>query len=665
MKKIQILLLLCLLTGIKMHGQTYERVTNLPHIYIQTENGRAITSKEQYINSTLWYVNETDNVVRYDSVSIRGRGNSTWSLAKKPYRIKFPIKQKFLGKGYARAKKWTLLANAADKTLIRNAVTREMGEWLGLKNNPAAIFADLTLNGTFQGNYQISDQVEVRAHRVNIAEQDYPLTETSDITGGYLLEVDGFADGNTFWSSHGLPVRIHYPDEEEIASSQNQYIRDYINNFETVLFGDDFTDPEKGYHHWVDSLSLVNWLIATEVSANIDGYYSTYFYKDRQDSTLYFGPLWDYDIAYDNDYRISGNVRRLMSNDGYGDMKEWVNRMWQDPWFGRLVCNRFKEVVDGNMKGFLFEKIDSLTELLQESQQLNYRKWGIQTRMYHEIVLYSSYDQYITDLKNFIDQHIDWLATAFESKRVKEPTPPFHAERYYYTIRNSRTSTLFDRNDDNVCGWADDKERLTQEWTITPVGDYFFIQSRMDGLALCDPTEGESTATTNVGTQLCVATPDSTDMRQLWTLRPQGTDGLYNLINPATEHTANLSGGGSANGTPILSYTTNAANSSSGNRLWRITPTEPLPDDGPETDIASVTEPEAYAMAYNPLLHQLHFAAEDPAQLTFTATVYAADGTRLRSFRASETLSVADLPTGIYIVSWNVSGKTRSAKFSK
>ena len=664
MKKIGTLLI-CLTLCIPMLAQDYHRVSNLPHIYIETDQGKAITSKDEYIYSTVWYMDERDILSEFDSTEIRGRGNSTWSLPKKPYKIKFAVKQKLLGKGYAKAKKWTLLANCGDKTLIRNAITREMGEWLGLKNNPAAKFVDLTLNGQFQGNYQISDQVEVKAHRVNITEQDYPLTAESDITGGYLLEVDGFWDGNCFSTNQGLPIRIHYPDDEEIVSRQNQYIRNYINNFENVLFGADFADAEKGYRSWVDSTSLVNWFIATEVSANIDGYFSTYFYKDQQDSALYFGPLWDYDIAYDNDYRIQGNVQKLMTDAGYGEAKKWMNRMWQDPWFGSLVCNRYKEVIDGNMKGYLMEKIDSLTDLLQESVNLNYQRWGISTRYLREVVLYSSYDQYVRDLKNFIDQHIDWLATAFESKRAKEPTPPFKPERYYYTISNKRTQTVFDRDGDNVCAWENNAERLSQHWTITAVGDYFFIQNRTDGMALCDPTEGESTETSNVGTQLCVAQPDSTDIRQLWTLRPQGVDGYYNLISLATQHTANLTAGGFANGTTILSYITNAANTTSNNRLWRITPTEPLPDDGPETFIATVPEPEDYALAYNPELHTLHFGAEHPEELIFTATVYSSDGTRLRTFRANETLSVADLPTGIYIVGWQVGGKNRSAKFSK
>lgn len=644
--------------------ETHVRLTNLPHLYIETENRQGIWSKDNYVMSTLWLVDEQDVVTQFDQTEIRGRGNSTWSLAKKPYKIKFAVKQKLLGKGYAKAKKWTLLANAADKTLMRNAVTREMGEWLGLKNNPAAKFIDLTLNGTYQGTYQISDQVEVKAHRVNIVEQQYPLPEGADISGGYLLEVDGFADGNTFWTSRGgVPVRIHHPDEDEIVDSQNQYIRQYVNDFETVLFGQDFADAEKGYRRWVDPQSLVNWLIAVEVSANIDGYYSTYFYKNRQDSLLYWGPLWDFDIAYDNDSRICHNVRRLMSDDGYGATKNWVNRMWQDPWFGGLVCDRFQEVVEGNMKGYLMEKIDSLAALLDESQQLNYQKWGIQTRMYHEVVLYSSYSQYVQDLKTFIDQHIDYLATAFPAKRVKAPTPPFAPELYYYIVTNAGTGTHFDCNDGAVVAWKDDSQRESQEWIITKLGDYFFIQNRADGLALTDPTEGDCTPTTNLGTQLALAEPDPEDERQLWIITPQGTDNLYNLTNVATQHTANIEGGNASDGTRILSYTTDERNAQSNNRLWRFTPTTPLPDDDTPTGIDLPQEPDDYALAYNPTNQTLHFGAADPSQLTFTVRLFTTGGQLLRTFRASDPCSVSDLPRGSYVVSWQVRGTTRSTKF--
>ena len=665
-RKLFSLLLTFLLFAVIATAQDYKRVSNLPHVYIETFGKKSITSKTVYIYATMYYVDEDDVVTRYDSMEIRGRGNSTWGLAKKPYKIKFHQKEKFLGKGYANAKKWTFLANAGDKSLMRNAITSLMGDFLGLKNNPAHKFVDLTLNGTFLGNYQISDQVEVRSHRVDITEQDFPLKSNSDITGGYLLEVDGFYDGNCFTTStYRVPVRIHYPDEDEIAASQNTYIRNYIRDFEKVLSSSDFADADKGYRKWVDSVSLANWFLATEISGNIDGYYSTYFYKEQQDSLLYWGPLWDYDIAYDNDYRITGTATKLMTNDGYGETKQWVNRMWQDPWFGRLVNRRYQEVVDAGLEDYMYHQIDSIADLLQESQVLNYNKWGIRTRMYHEVVLFSSYDQYIADLKKYINTHMAYLQTAFLAKKPSDPTPPFVAKQYYYTLTNANTGTAISTQNktgkagDLICAWAYDNNAYSQQWQILPVDDYFMLINRDGGMALNDPTQGSSTATTNTGTQLNTAVANADDDRQLWSIVPQGTAGYYNLVNKHTNHTANLNGGSSSNGTSILSYTTDDRNTSSSNRLWYITAGEELES---EPDAIAAVEPDEYALGYNPQTKTLHFGAETPEQLTFQARVYAVNGTLVRTFVASEECSLADLPKGIYIITWNVSGHTRSTK---
>ena len=84
-------------------GADYAQLTNLPTLYIETQNGRSITSRSTYILCRLIYVDGEDTTV-YDSVEIRGRGNSTWGLAKKPYRIKFPEPIRFLGKGRAKAR---------------------------------------------------------------------------------------------------------------------------------------------------------------------------------------------------------------------------------------------------------------------------------------------------------------------------------------------------------------------------------------------------------------------------------------------------------------------------------------------------------------------------------------------------------------------------------
>lgn len=666
--KILVLLLMLMMIPLGAFAQ-WNKITDLPAVYIETFDHMPIYSKETYIYANIYLVNDEGHLETYDSVQIRGRGNSTWNMSKKPYRIKFKQKEKLLGKGYAKAKKWTLLANAADKTLMRNALTSALGEFTSLKFNPAAKFVDVVLNGQYQGNYQISDQVEVRPHRVNIVEQEVPLADDADISGGYLLEVDGFQDGNCFTTNYySTPVRIHHPDEEDINTLQNTYIHNYINMFERRLRSSNFTDPVSGYRHVVDEESLIDWYLCTEISANIDGFYSTYFYKEQADSLLYFGPLWDYDIAYDNDYRIwseqglSTTTYSLMANIAYSGSKRWVNRMWEDPWFAKQVYVRYKELLDKGLVDYLQNKVDSLARLLQKSQEKNYEKWGLTRRMYHELVLYSSYDQYVEDLKVFINEHCAYLENTFANMKPVEPTPPFTPANYYYHIQNVKTAKAIDISETSVCQYSNLQDRESQDWYIRPVGEHFQLINRSNNLALNDPTIGECTPTTNIETQLNVTTPDENSDSQLWDIIPQGTEGWYNLLNVHTQHIANLRAGSSNDYTPILSYTNDERNGESQNRLWYIIPNGPLPDE--ITGVRDI-EPDEYALAYDPMQQVLHFGSETPERLNFTVSVHTANGMLIGQFKANEEFNMTNQPSGIYIVSWRCGNKTRSVKFKK
>ena len=690
-----------------------QRLTNLPHIYIDTFTGAAISSKTAYVYARMWYVDEYDIIQFFDSLSIRGRGNSTWSLAKKPYKLKFKEKTKLLGTGYAKAKKWTLLANHGDKTLLRNALTSLMGEQAGLPFNPAVKFVDLTLNGNYVGTYQLSDQVEVRAHRVKTNEQDYPLTEDSDISGGYLLESDGFKDFHTapywdaeeqrnltpdgFYTTRDIPIRIHYPEAEELDPSQADYIHTFIQQFENILMGSDFADPERGYRQYVDSTTLANWYLCTEMTANIDGFFSTYFYKHRKDDRLYWGPLWDYDIAYNNDNRTRGDTNdtslQLMKDYGYGMLKEWIRRMWQDPWFAQLLYRRYTEMLDSGMEDYLNHKIDSLTQLIDASQQLNYQRWGISTRVLRERVLFSTYDQYIADLRTFLRRHLPYLKTAFAAL-LPEPidpvdpvdpddpedddtvVPAFPADSLsYYAISNAGTGTFIDL--DEVTGeiWSQPRndESESQQWQIIPLHNgYRWIVNRLTGYALNDPTEGNPTPTTLTGAHLNVVEPDSLDVRQQWDIVAQSGN-AYNLINRFSHHGLNLSGGSSAPGAPILSYTNDERNATSNNRKWRIEevgkvapddpvdPDDPDDPDNPSVGIADLSEVD-YALAYDPQSGRLHFGSDDLVALTFPVRVYDRSGHLVRTFRASAGTSLAALPRGLYIITWTAASRRHTVK---
>src|SRR5574344_109351 len=108
----------------------YKQLTNIQTLYIETFDNHSITSKEEYKLCRIILVSDT-GTVKFDSVSIRGRGNASWGFAKKPYRVKFPKKGRLLGNRYANARNWTLRSNGGEKLLFRNGLANYVSSLLG------------------------------------------------------------------------------------------------------------------------------------------------------------------------------------------------------------------------------------------------------------------------------------------------------------------------------------------------------------------------------------------------------------------------------------------------------------------------------------------------------------------------------------------------------
>lgn len=565
----------------------YPKLTNIPTVYIETFGNMSITSKTEYIYANMVYVGDT-GIVRYDSLKIRGRGNSTWGLAKKPYRIKFKESTKFLGKGYAKNKSWVFLANHADKSLLRNAVTFTMGEFMGLDFNPAVHFVDLVLNGTYLGNYQITDQVNVDNKRVEIYEQEDYADETANITGGYLLEVDGFGNSEPFHfnTNRGVLISIKSPDEDVINDRQVEYIKGCLNDFEEALFSNSFTDPENGYRAHVDSASFVDWYMATELSANVDGFWSTYMYKDKDDPKLYFGPLWDYDIAYNNCNRVGDVECRSMIDAAFADnlSKLWVRRALNDAWLNKAVNDAWKSKIDNGLVEYLCNYIDSMASVIDESQELNYGRYSLTKKVYNEIYLYSTYSDYIQQLKDFIVNHSEFLTSLFDSRVVGadggdegELLKPFVINNeYYYRIYNKGTNKVFDLQEDasgnyNVVMCSPEYGRDQQLWKIEPFDDGFRFVNRATEYVFNDPT-------INRGNPLNVVARDDNSLRQKWYVVTVNENNNYNVINAYTDRAINNNGGSNGEGNPVISYDNDDRNSVSNNRQWKLVPEELIPD---------------------------------------------------------------------------------------
>jgi len=403
--------LLCLASALS--GR--ERLTEIPTVYIDTDNSAAITGKSEYVPGSITVVSNDENECCTEvRMGIRGRGNSTWNMAKKPYRVKFDAKTNFMNLP-AKAKSWVFLANYADKTLMRNAIAFEISSFVGMEYTPSVKFVDVVLNGKYIGNYMVTDQTEVAKNRVPVETQELTDTEEPAVTGGYLIELDGFADSEPVWfqTEQGIKVTVKYPKDDEINPQQLAYITDYVREFEKRLFAADFTDPEKGYRSMVDEESLVNWYIACELTANSDSFWSTYIYKKREDNRLYFGPLWDFDIAFNNDNRLGNAVNQLMRERAH-EPRTWIRRMWKDEWFRTAVNTRWTQLNEQGLENHLLNKIEEYATLIDASQQLNFTTWPVLSdRVYLENALFPTYRGGVDYLKEFVSARIEFLTESF------------------------------------------------------------------------------------------------------------------------------------------------------------------------------------------------------------------------------------------------------------
>jgi hypothetical protein len=368
-------------------------------VYINT-NGTPINSKDTYVTGNIKIVSNFKDVVFDGKTEIKGRGNSTWFLAKKPYRIKLDKKAAILG--MAENKNWVLLANYADKSLMRNELAFIASRNSGLKFTVNSRYVEVYLNGAYNGNYLLTEQVKEGKDVVDVEDS------------GYLLEQDGFADQEPvyFKTRHDMPITIKYPDEK-ITQPQRNYIINHVQKFEDALFASNFTDPVAGYRKYFDVDSYVNYYIVNEVMANPDAFWSTFMYKKANDDKIYTGPIWDFDIAINNDDRLGDNTNKLMVDAGF-DRKKWIKRLMEDPSFRQKVKARWNELKPKMQT--LPATASLLEKKLAVSQVRNFAKWDIlNTKVYKEIQMAGTYAGEVAYLKSVLTSHINWLDTKFNS----------------------------------------------------------------------------------------------------------------------------------------------------------------------------------------------------------------------------------------------------------
>lgn len=399
-----------------------------------------INSKEDYRKSKLEIIGNgiTEGLWSYDKeeVEIRLRGNSTMGLPKKPFRVKFPEKVSPLGLNHATEKNWVLLANDADKTLLRNAVAFAVSRTLlqnespaGYHHKKAILFTaatqhvDVYVGDEYQGVYHLTDQVQRNPGRVDLKK---PASESSDpnISGGYLMELDGFASGEFSWfrTGKGMEITLKHPDMEDEYTDKNaakqdpryKYISQYVQDAENALFSSGYQDATNGWRKYFDQSTVIDYYLISEFCGNSDAWWSTYMYKlrDGDSPKLFFGPVWDFDIAFDNDNRINNAVNTLMLNMGHAP-RTWVARFFTDPTLQSAVKARWNQMKD-RMRSNALAVVEEDAAKISVSREANFRVWDItRQNLGHGKPGPATYEEGITHLKNYINNRYTYLDGVF------------------------------------------------------------------------------------------------------------------------------------------------------------------------------------------------------------------------------------------------------------
>lgn len=320
---------------------------------------------------------------------------------------------------------WILYGPFSDKTLMRNDLvyylSREMGQYA-----TRTAFCELVINDQYQGVYVLMEKIKRDANRVNIAK-----LKDDDVTGGYIIKIDKTTGtgGDGWHSSFQPPIygdrrlffQYDYPKSDEITAPQKAYIQQYMTDFETALFSDNFKDPEEGYRKYIDTKSFIDFFIANELSFNVDGYrLSVFLHKDKDSNggKLRMGPIWDFNLSIGNGWDCNVQNREGFMYD-YNERCGGTN--FQIPfWWKRLLEDEsFTEELrcawEGYRQDFLktenvLDYIDEQADYLANAKDRNFVRWPIlEVKVHFNFFLGDSYQEELNYIKEWLAFRLDWL----------------------------------------------------------------------------------------------------------------------------------------------------------------------------------------------------------------------------------------------------------------
>lgn len=386
---------------------------------------------------------------------LRGRGNLTWTEAKKPYSLKLDARVDLLGIGQP-SKKWVLLADAMDVSLIRNIMTLDLARELGLSSTPFAEHVDLYYDGEYRGTYLLCEKIEVDEWGVDELDYDKLLGKLNkrigiqDLnalpalqgtnrfgsrfgfkdgmaeanlpsSGAYFLEMPAREEEQRCWFSlpSGSTFTVNNP--ENASSNMMLYISERMAEaHETLRYGGVHPENGRSVEQDFDVDGFARSALLQELSFNPDSYdRSAFFVLPAGETRFEPGPAWDFDLAWHYSVRLSStegqDLEKLQGwlGDFYGVEAIWsqMEKIWKEELYP-LVQN----VLLGDDKGTYMRSIDAYAAHIEASRRMNELLWDPQG--ISRFVNGRTYEEEIALLKSFVAERALWLDEQFAIREV-------------------------------------------------------------------------------------------------------------------------------------------------------------------------------------------------------------------------------------------------------
>lgn len=381
----------------------------IPIVYINTENSQAITSKDYYLNATIYVDALNTGYESFGSdtapiiTEVKGRGNYTWTgFDKKPYKVKLDKANKIMGMG--KSKHYTLLAHADDDlAFLRNTVGFELSRLMGLPYTPKQIPVELMLNGEYRGLYFLTEQIKIKEERLNITEQEDGETDPEIITGGWLVEIDNYDDEFQikFMENSSDLIRFTLKSPEELSTQQNSYITNLLTTTNAAIYNSNKYDTT--WEQYIDMAQLINYYLVQELMDDAESFHgSCYIYKDKgNDEKLMFGPVWDFGNSYRRD-----NGKFIYVDPPYG--QNWIHEIAKFHNFQDDMQYRWNIIYPQlkSLDGFINDFIDEIST----ASAYDYCRWN----QYGTNNLVGDANAF----KSRLNSRISWLHSQWEDETV-------------------------------------------------------------------------------------------------------------------------------------------------------------------------------------------------------------------------------------------------------